>query len=231
MLMERKKVMVVLLSAACGAVIGALATRFRGQLPSLPAFKPDDMLMAHRRFLLAAAAGWVLMSVYWDIAARSVSKAKSSESRGSRFFHVFLTNVALLLEIAPIRGLGRFLPVSVAIMSAGLVVEAVGLLIAIWSRRHLGRNWSGEITIKEEHALVQTGPYRWLRHPIYTGILVMYLGVVLVTGEWLAIAGLLVVLFAYWRKIRLEEKNLNVAFGEEYNAYRRDTWALVPGVF
>jgi protein-S-isoprenylcysteine O-methyltransferase Ste14 len=59
----------------------------------------------------------------------------------------------------------------------------------------------------------------------------MYLGVVLVTGEWLAIAGLLVVMFAYWRKIRLEEKNLNVAFGEEYNAYRRDTWALVPGVF
>jgi protein-S-isoprenylcysteine O-methyltransferase Ste14 len=194
-------------------------------------FKPDDMLMAHRRFLLAAAAGWVLMSVYWDIAAKSASKAKSSELRGSRFFHVFLTNVALLLEIAPIRGLGRFLPVSVAIMSAGLAIEAGGLLISIWSRRHLGRNWSGEITIKEEHALVQTGPYRWLRHPIYTGILVMYLGVVLVTGEWLAIAGLLVVVFAYWRKIRLEEKNLNVAFGEEYNAYRRDTWALVPGVF
>ena len=110
--------------------------------------------MVHRRLLVAAAACWVLFSLVWEVAARNAAKAKRSESRVSRFFHVSLTNVALLLEIAPIRGLGRFLPVSVGIMAAGLAIEAGGLLIAIWARRHLGRNWSGEITIKEDHALV-----------------------------------------------------------------------------
>ena len=116
-------------------------------------------------------------------------------------------------------------------MSAGIAVEALGLLLAIWSRRHLGRYWSGEISIKVDHQLIRTGPYRLLRHPIYTGLLTMYAGAALVTGEWLAILGLAMAVFAYWRKIRLEETNLDVAFGPEYKAYRQDTWALIPGLF
>jgi len=105
------------------------------------------------------------------------------------------------------------------------------LFLAIWARRALGRNWSGEISIKVEHQLVRSGPYKLLRHPIYTGLLAMYAGAALVTGTWLAILGLAMAAFAYWRKIRLEEENLNVAFGAEYDAYRRETWALVPGLF
>jgi len=228
--MQNKKM--ILLGAACGAVIGALATLVRGQVHSVPAFfTVDKALVAHRPLLWAAVAGWVLFSIYWEVAAKGAAKAQSSESSASRAFHVFLTNAALLLEIAWIRGVGRFLPVSVLIMSAGLAVEAIGLFMAIWARRHLGRNWSGEISIKEDHQLIRSGPYKWLRHPIYTGILVMYVGTALVTGEWLAILGLAMVTFAYWRKIRLEEANLNTAFGADYDAYRRETWALVPGLF
>jgi hypothetical protein len=117
------------------------------------------------------------------------------------------------------------------IMTAGLAVEAVGLFLAIRARRHLGRNWSGEITIKEDHQLIRTGPYGVLRHPIYAGLLAMYAGTALVTGERLALIGLAMAAFAYWRKIQLEEANLNVAFGADYQAYRRETWALVPGLF
>jgi hypothetical protein len=73
---------------------------------------------------------------------------------------------------------------------ASLAVEAMGLLLAIWALRHLGRNWSGEITIKVELQLIRSGPYKLLRHPIYTGLLAIYAGTVLVTGEWLAIIGL-----------------------------------------
>jgi protein-S-isoprenylcysteine O-methyltransferase Ste14 len=229
--MQRKRIIVLVVSAAIGAIIGALATRFKGHVPDFLFFKFDEALLVHRRLLLAAVACWVLFGLYWEAAAKNAAKARTSESRLSRFFHVSLTNVALLLEIAPIHGLGRFLPVSMAIMCLGLTVEVVGLIIAVWARRHLGRNWSGEITIKEDHALIRTGPYRWLRHPIYTGLLAMYMGVAVVTGERLAILGLAMAAFAYWRKIRLEEKNLNVAFGDDYDAYRRETWALVPGVF
>ena len=116
-------------------------------------------------------------------------------------------------------------------MAAGLAVEAIGLFLTIWARRHLGRNWSGEITIKVDHQLIRSGPYKLLRHPIYTGLLTMYAGIAIVTGEWLAIIGFAMVAFAYWRKIRLEEANLKIAFGAEYDAYRRATWALLPGLF
>ena len=73
--------------------------------------------------------------------------------------------------------------------------------------------------------------YKRLRHPIYTGLLAMYAGIAIVTGEWLAAAGFAMAVFAYWRKLRLEETNLNVAFGAEYDAYRRESWALLPGLF
>jgi protein-S-isoprenylcysteine O-methyltransferase Ste14 len=227
--MQRKKM--ILLAAACGAVIGAQSALHGIKGLDIPAFAPDRALLAHRPLLLAAAIGWVLLSIYWEIAAKHAAAAKSSESRASRAVHVFLTNAALILEIAPIRGLGRVWPVSLSIMAAGLAMEAIGLFLAIWARRHLGRNWSGEITIKVEHELIRSGPYRWLRHPIYTGILAMYAGVLLVTGEWLAVAGFTIIGLAYWRKIRLEEENLNTAFGANYDAYRRETWALVPGLF
>jgi len=79
--------------------------------------------------------------------------------------------------------------------------------------------------------LIRSGPYKRLRHPIYTGLLAMYVGAAVVTGTWLAVVGVAMAGFAYWRKIRLEEANLNVAFGAEYEAYRRETCALVPRVF
>jgi protein-S-isoprenylcysteine O-methyltransferase Ste14 len=82
-----------------------------------------------------------------------------------------------------------------------------------------------------DHQLIRSGPYKLLRHPIYTGILAMYLGTAVVSGEWLAVIGVVLVVFAYWRKIRLEEANMVVAFGADYDAYRRESWALVPGLY
>jgi len=116
-------------------------------------------------------------------------------------------------------------------MAGGLAIEAMGLYLAILARRHLGRYWGGEISIKVDHRLIRSGPYQKLRHPIYTGLLAMYAGAAVVTGTWLALAGFAMALFAYARKIRLEEQNLRVAFGAEYEAYRRESWALVPGLF
>lgn len=223
----RKKA--VLYAAQAGAVGGAILAR--ADLRRLADRFRDPALIGHGGFLIASMAGWIGFSLYWEISARNAAAAKASESSGSRAVHVFLTNAALLLIIAPVRGLGRFLPVIPGVMLAGLAVEALGLAMAIWARRHLGRNWSGEITIKVDHQLIRTGPYRLLRHPIYTGLLAMYAGATLVTGEWLGAIGLALALFAYARKIRLEEANLRTAFGAEYEDYRRASWALVPGLF
>jgi protein-S-isoprenylcysteine O-methyltransferase Ste14 len=179
-----------------------------------------------------AAAGWMAFSIYWELAARTAGTTKKSESAASRRVHVILTNAGLLLLFIPVPGLGHtFLPSSPAWIPLGLAVEAAGLAFAIWSRRHLGANWSGRIEIKEDHALIRSGPYRLLRHPIYTGILAMYIGTALVDGKVHALLGVAMVMFAYWRKIRMEEANMRDAFGTQYDDYRRATWALVPGLY
>src|ERR1035441_8299135 len=185
LVMRRKQI--ILLSGVFGAVAGVLATNRSIQISiDVPAFATDRALLAHPQFAVAIV-GWVLFSIYWEVAARNAAAAKSSESRVSRGFHVFLANVAFLLVIVPIRGLGRFLPASSFIMTAGLSVEGMGLFLAIRARKRTRPNWSGEIAIKVEHQLIRSGPYRVLRHPIYTGLLAMYAGAALVTGEWLAI--------------------------------------------
>lgn len=222
--MDKKRAKTLLMTVAGAVAASAVVVYLFKRVPL------DQALPTQRLYLLAIAL-WAVFGIYWDAAAKNAAAAKSSESRGSRAVHVFLANAALILELAPIRGLGRLWPFSLWVMGAGVAVEAIGLYLAIWARRHLGRNWSGEITIKVEHQLIRSGPYRWLRHPIYTGLLMMYAGMVVVTGERLAVVGLAMALIAYWRKIRLEEANMDVAFGADYAAYRRETWALVPGVF
>jgi protein-S-isoprenylcysteine O-methyltransferase Ste14 len=110
-------------------------------------------------------------------------------------------------------------------------LQAAFFLLAWWSRRHLGRNWSGNVRIAEEHELIRSGPYRFVRHPIYTAMLGMALGTTIVSGQYHSLLGLLIVGIAYWRKIRIEEAALGEAFGAEYDEYRRKSWALIPVIF
>lgn len=228
----RQRGRIILLAAGIGAVFGAVWARLRAHAAArIPGLELDHDLLAHRWWFLAALLLWGLLSVYWEVAATNASTARPTESAFSRALHVGLANVAVILIMAPLRGLGRLWPVSLALMAAGLAVEAFGVALAMWARHALGKNWSGRIAINQGHELVRSGPYRLLRHPIYTGFLVMSVGAALVTGERLAVLGLALLAFAYWRKIRLEEANLRTAFGAEYEAYSRETWALVPGLF
>jgi protein-S-isoprenylcysteine O-methyltransferase Ste14 len=180
----------------------------------------------------ASIAVWCVVKIYWDVAAKSAAPAESSESRASRRVHLALTTAAQLLVFLPVYGLRqRWLPVSAAVTAAGLTLNAMGLVLAIWARQCLGRFWSGNITIKVEHQLVRSGPYRILRHPIYTALLGLYLGTAIVCGELHALLGLALAIAAFLRKIRLEEANLLIAFSAGYRQYRGETWALIPGVF
>jgi protein-S-isoprenylcysteine O-methyltransferase Ste14 len=179
--------------------------------------------------LLVCFAEWSFFILYWNAAAKNSSPAKVSESRKSRRVHELLLNAALLLAIIPVPGLRqRFLPDTALMVWAGLAIQTAAVALGIWARRVLGRHWSGEITIKVDHELIRAGPYRLLRHPIYTAWLGMFAGTALVSGQIHALLGFAMAAFAYWRKIRLEEANLKNAFGGEYDAHRRETWALVP---
>jgi protein-S-isoprenylcysteine O-methyltransferase Ste14 len=182
--------------------------------------------------MLLSVALICLFSVYWSIAAKDSAPTKTSESKWSRGLHLALVNGGVLLLILPVPGLTRrFLPDSRFLVAAGLLVEAAFILLAVWARRALGSNWSGEVRVATGHQLIRSGPYRYIRHPIYTAVLGMYCGVALVSGEIHAPIALVIVALAYWRKIRMEERAMSETFGADHEAYRRDTWALIPFLF
>lgn len=183
-------------------------------------------------WLWVSAALWVAFQIYWGKAAARSSAIKSAESPGSRALHQNLLTLSLVLLFLRLPGLGwRWLPAWGAMIAAGLALHVSSFVLAVWARRHLGRQWSGAITVKVDHELVRTGPYRWIRHPIYTAMLGMSLGTAIVAGELHALLGFAIMAFAYARKIQLEERSLREAFGPAYDEYRAQSRALVPGVF
>ena len=188
----------------------------------------------HLRFTPLVASGllWFAFIVYWSIAATDSARATSTESRGSRTLHQNLLNLGLVLLFVRLPYLTpRWVPAGPWPAAAGFALQIVCGLLAVWARRHLGPNWSGGIARKEGHALVCTGPYRKLRHPVYTAMLGMYFATALVSGELHGLLAFAIVGFACARRIPLEEAELRARFGAEWHAYRATSWALIPGVY
>jgi protein-S-isoprenylcysteine O-methyltransferase Ste14 len=181
--------------------------------------------------ILLSIAVFAMFSVYWEAAAAGAAASKTEESRWSRAIHLTLLTVAQLLLLLPVPfWQTRFLPQSVTLTMIGLVLEILSLSFAVWARRRLGRNWSGAVAIKVDQQLVRSGPYRWVRHPIYSALFGAYAGLMLISGERHALVGMVLVCLAYWRKIRLEEQYLSGVFGAEYEDYKSSTRAVIPGV-
>ena len=176
---------------------------------------------------------WLAWATYWWIAARAVKPVARRESVASRLGHILPLAVAALLFLLPsMPGLlgERFAAPGRASYLGGVGVVLAGLVLCVWARRVLGGNWSGTVTLKHGHEIVRRGPYRLVRHPIYTGLLLMFLGSALARGEWRGLVAVAIAFAALWRKLRLEERWLGESFGPAYAEYRAATWALVPYV-
>ena len=175
---------------------------------------------------------WLAWLLYWIVAAADVKPTRWRETVASRLLHrVPLVLAAMLLAPRPLEPLmtERYLPEGPLFPLLGAIMVAVGLGFAIWARRHLGGNWSGAVTLKEHHALIQTGPYRYVRHPIYTGLLLAFVGSAVAIGEWRGILSVALALLAFLLKIRVEEAGMRKTFAE-YERYQRTTAALIPFV-
>ena len=170
--------------------------------------------------------------VYWSIPTKNAAPAQNVEGLKSSQRHQSLLNLAILLLFIPIPVLTRrFLPLTPTIVAIGLTVQVACVLFYLWAKRYLGRFWSSAVTIRKDHQLVSSGPYRILRHPMYTAVLGMFAGTTIVSGQYHALIGFGVAALAYWRKIRIEEKALMEALGADYERHRRNTWALIPWVY
>jgi len=178
---------------------------------------------------------WCAWAAYWWMTSIDVKATVRRESRVSRWLHIGPLVVATWLLLVPRTGLPwldeRFIEGVEWPYPLGVALTAAGLMFAVWARRHIGRNWSATVTLKEDHELVTGGPYALVRHPIYTGLLLGVAGTALAGGEWRGIVALAIATVALMRKLRLEERWMRERFGSAYDAYARRVKALVPYLF
>jgi protein-S-isoprenylcysteine O-methyltransferase Ste14 len=176
---------------------------------------------------------WVVWFAFWRLASPGSAASDERESAWSRASYLVPMLLVIVLMIGPdwppwLRR--QLIPGGWVRYWVGVVVLASGLSFTVWARRVLGSNWSGRIAIKDGQQLVRVGPYRWIRHPIYTGALVAILGSAVTSGTVSGLLALALACAALGHKIRIEERWLMREFGDHYAEYRRSSWLLVPYV-
>jgi protein-S-isoprenylcysteine O-methyltransferase Ste14 len=176
---------------------------------------------------------WLALGIFWLIGALTAKRAQRTQSPGSRIVQFIpVTAAFFLLFSRPVwpHWLRRpFYPEgSLAFEWLGLALTATGIGFAIWARLWIGRNWSGLVTIKEHHELIQNGPYALVRHPIYSGFLLAMLGTALVHGELYGLLAFPLAALGWTLKLRMEESFMVQQFGSAYLDYKRRVKALVP---
>ncbi|MGB6602831.1 MAG: isoprenylcysteine carboxylmethyltransferase family protein [Steroidobacteraceae bacterium] len=181
----------------------------------------------------ALALLWGAWALYWLISAVGTKRTLRRESLVKRLGYVLPLLIAAVLIGA--RGAPwaawlsmRLWPHSPVPPRIGLDLVLAGLAFSVWARVHLGRNWSGIVTVKEQHELIRTGPYALVRHPIYTGIITAALGTAVVSATVRAAIGVLIIAAALVVKLRVEERFMRETFADQYARYCEEVPALVP---
>ena len=204
--------------------------------PAGGATAPERINRMPQPIALLISAGWFAFIAYWAIQARAVKSTARSEPFVARLLKYSLPLMVGTVLVLPWHGGAgtllrtRFAPPGAWLPWSGVLLQWIGVAFAIWARATLGRNWSAVVQVKHEHELVERGPYRWVRHPIYTGLLLAYLGTTFALGEWRGLFGTAIVGASFWFKLRLEERWMREQFGVRYEDYMRRVKALVPGV-
>ena len=174
-------------------------------------------------------AGW---AAYWIVAARHPLTNRRTESLLTGASYRVLLVLGVILLAFPGYHLSSanpsLWPQSVVTLAIGLCLAVTGVSIAVWARRHLGKYWSGRITLKVDHHVIQSGPYAFVRHPIYSGILLALLGTVISIGTVQSCIAIALMFASFVLKLTLEERWLCAHLGAEYDEYRRQVKALIP---
>ncbi len=188
---------------------------------------------------------WALFLIVMVGTALFTKRTAMRRSMPSRAAHAVLLLIAFILLVqgmggqdvpGPRLGLPIYplyvpvLPHAIPVAAAGLLLTIAGVLLAFWARAVLGTNWSGSVTLKKDHELVESGPYAYVRHPIYSGVLLMFLGTAIVIGTLGGLLGFPLLFLSFWIKLRQEESLMTEHFGELYSAYMARVKALIPFV-
>lgn len=175
---------------------------------------------------------WTVFWVAWILPAVFGKRTIRRQSSGSRILQIVLLLVAYVLIVNGRLGWDllnrRLVPAGTVSLWSGYGLLLAGMLFAGWARIFLGGNWSSNVTLKQDHTLVRSGPYRIVRHPIYTGLLVALLGTAIVLGELRCFIGVILAAIAWKMKSISEEALMVQEFGDQYTRYRLQVKGLVP---
>lgn len=178
-------------------------------------------------------ASWIALGLYWAYSARDVKNAVINESTSLRVFRfgMLVLVFALFANWLKVPLLEtRFISLTLPVLWCGAALTVAGIALAIWARWRLGRNWSDKVVIKEDHELIRSGPYRFLRHPIYTGALLGIAGTALAIGEWRGVLAFVALSANYFVKAKREEALLAAQFGEDFTEHKGHTGFFLPGL-
>ena len=177
---------------------------------------------------------WGILIIYWFISGITAKKSSFKETIYTQFIFYWLPLILAIYLLGPDERFGNslikgnFVSNTNLTGAIGLSLCYLGLAIACWSRYLLGKNWSVSVQKKEDHELIKNGAYKLIRHPIYSGLILMFLGNAIIVGSWRGLIGVLIVSVSFWFKLKKEEKWLTDLFGNKYQEYILKTKALVP---
>ena len=171
---------------------------------------------------------WVAFWIYWLAASVGVKRGgiRWGQLAGTR-----VVTVLIVLALVRARAFkGHEVQHDPWLIGCGFVIFVAGLGLAVWARRYLGRNWGTPMSRKVDPELVTSGPYRWIRHPIYSGIVLALIGTALaISWYWFVAVALVGAYFVY--SATLEERYMTGLFPDDYPAYKASTKMLIPHVF
>ncbi len=175
-------------------------------------------------------AGWALFELGLRVRESVQSKGGTGQDRATRILIAAAIGAAIVVAMLTANRASS-LRIPGPHRAAGLIVMWLGLAIRVWAVAALGRAFRTTVEVDPDQRIVSTGPYRWVRHPSYTGLLLIVAGLGLAAGNWLALAGVALPLAALLWRIHVEEAELTRVLGQPYRIYRAETKGLIPGVW
>jgi protein-S-isoprenylcysteine O-methyltransferase Ste14 len=182
--------------------------------------------------MLFATYLWWLLALVWVVLAFTNKSVKRSETPFERLLHLAPLLVAFWFLFGRIQLFHwlfvPLLPSRPLLWWTGLFLTATGIAISIWARFSLGTNWSGTVTLKDDHELIRKGLYSRIRHPIYTGILIAVFGTGLILCQIRGLLSFLLLYATFYFKARREESFLLHEFGPKFTEHQRNTGMFWP---
>ena len=182
--------------------------------------------------LLIAYASWLVFVLTWNLFDRPAKTVAALPATRERLYSLVIALGLVLLVVAPATlTAGRNWKNPPGLDWAMLLVMTAAIAWCWWARRHLGPLWSANVTRKDGHRVLDTGPYRLVRHPMYTGMIVMYVSMAIMSTTVMAVVGAVVMAIGLWLKARVEEEFLIEELGSvAYADYQARTPMLLPRV-